>query len=385
MMPSDHPLVIVAEDDPALREIVSTILEEAGFRVLAARDGGEAVELLSKHTPDIMLTDLRMPVLDGYAVLETVRQSTPAHEIAVVIMSARSARADIRRGMLLGADDYLVKPFSPDELLHSLQVRVTRIRALRALRQARSGPLPDLLARPHTFRTPLNGVLGMSELMMINAAEGRGLTHDETREFGEVINESGYRLLRLFDSLSLLHELTVGRAFWLDRKPAWHALDWEKLVACKCREAAARHGRDPDLELALEGSAPAAPGDLLARVIACLVDNAFRVSRPHDHVRVTSGFDPGTWMIEIADLGPGFDPDRLERIRHGEEPTALDPDAHGIGVGLPCALAFAGLVGGTLDVSPGSPRGAVFRLQLPLASTAADADTTKGTTPCMVS
>jgi two-component system KDP operon response regulator KdpE len=110
---STPPLVLVADDEPRITNLVAIALSEQGFRVVSASSGEEALLIDEELRPDIVLVDLVMPDLDG---IEVMRQIRERRQVPVVLLSAKSSTSDKARGLDLGADDYLAKPFQPDEL-----------------------------------------------------------------------------------------------------------------------------------------------------------------------------------------------------------------------------------------------------------------------------
>jgi two-component system, OmpR family, KDP operon response regulator KdpE len=106
-------LVLVADDDAPILRLVRTKLQADGYGVITATNGQEAVELFERERPDIVVLDLMMPVMDGYDAMQQIRQ---AANVPVVILTARSAAPEKIRGLDMGADDYVTKPFNPDEL-----------------------------------------------------------------------------------------------------------------------------------------------------------------------------------------------------------------------------------------------------------------------------
>jgi DNA-binding response OmpR family regulator len=110
------PLVLVADDDEDILTLVTFRLERAGYEVLAARDGEEALRLAIEHAPGLAVLDVMMPKLDGYEVTTRLRQNEATRRMPVILLTARVQEADIARGFEAGADDYVKKPFSPQEL-----------------------------------------------------------------------------------------------------------------------------------------------------------------------------------------------------------------------------------------------------------------------------
>jgi len=129
--------VLVIDDEPELAKLVDYNLTKAGYLVLTARDGESGLAAVRKHTPDLVVLDVMMPGLDGWEVCKRLRQEPSTAATPVLMLTAKAEEADRVLGLELGADDYLVKPFSVREL-------AARVKAL--LRRADSnGPVPELL------------------------------------------------------------------------------------------------------------------------------------------------------------------------------------------------------------------------------------------------
>lgn len=118
--------ILLIEDDADMRENTAEILELAQFRVLKAPNGRVGVELARKEQPDLVLCDIMMPELDGYGVLHLLGRDPATAEIPFIFLSAKAERGDVRKGMELGADDYLTKPFEESELLNAIAGRLKR-------------------------------------------------------------------------------------------------------------------------------------------------------------------------------------------------------------------------------------------------------------------
>ena len=114
--PNGKPLVLVADDDPDILALVTFRLERAGYEVVGANDGEQALQLALAQPPDLAVLDVMMPKLDGYEVTTRLRQNERTRRIPIILLTARVQEADIARGFEVGADDYVKKPFSPQEL-----------------------------------------------------------------------------------------------------------------------------------------------------------------------------------------------------------------------------------------------------------------------------
>ena len=112
-----RPRVLIADDDPDILELVAFRLSRAGFDVVKAADGEDALAKIAEHAPDLAVLDVMMPKIDGYEVTRRIRASEGAGgDIPVILLTARVQDIDIARGFEAGADDYMKKPFSPVDL-----------------------------------------------------------------------------------------------------------------------------------------------------------------------------------------------------------------------------------------------------------------------------
>ena len=116
-----RPIVLVAEDDPDILQLLAFTLEGVGYEVLQAADGAEALRLATDVRPDLAVLDVMMPKLTGYEVTRKIREQDSTRGMSVVLLTARVQEADVRQGFEAGADDYLKKPFSPQELRARVQ------------------------------------------------------------------------------------------------------------------------------------------------------------------------------------------------------------------------------------------------------------------------
>ncbi len=118
--------ILLIEDDADVRDNTAEILELANYRVVKAENGKRGVDAARKEHPDLVLCDIMMPELDGYGVLHMLGRAPETAEIPFIFLSAKAERGDVRRGMELGADDYLTKPFEESELLNAIEGRLKR-------------------------------------------------------------------------------------------------------------------------------------------------------------------------------------------------------------------------------------------------------------------
>jgi DNA-binding response OmpR family regulator len=119
--------ILIAEDERDIRELVSFSLQFGGFTVVQAANGAEAVEYAQKEMPDLILMDVRMPKMTGYEACRQMKTMESVRDIPVVFLSAKGQESEIQTGMEVGAEEYILKPFAPDELVKQVQAVLDRV------------------------------------------------------------------------------------------------------------------------------------------------------------------------------------------------------------------------------------------------------------------
>jgi DNA-binding response OmpR family regulator len=125
----EAPLVLVADDEDDIRSLVSFRLKRAGYDVITAADGEEALLLATTRLPDLVVLDMMMPKATGLEVTRSMREQATTKDIPIILLTARAQEADVARGFDAGADDYVKKPFSPQDLQARIQALLERTAA----------------------------------------------------------------------------------------------------------------------------------------------------------------------------------------------------------------------------------------------------------------
>jgi class 3 adenylate cyclase len=188
-LPSEKKILVV-EDEAGIRNNILLMLKIERFAAVGAENGRVALELARRHQPDLILCDINMPEMDGFAVLETLRAEPGFADTPFVFLTALDDRASLRRGMNLGADDYLTKPFTRDELMAAVNARLrkheTSTQALAARLLTKAASLKE------KFRASTVGEDGWGPLLDIDPAETTGKIADATILFSDIRNFTTY-------------------------------------------------------------------------------------------------------------------------------------------------------------------------------------------------
>jgi signal transduction histidine kinase len=380
--PTGGPRVLVADDNADMRDYLGRILRQQ-FTVEVVRDGAEALAAARAHLPDLVLTDVMMPHLDGFGLLRALREHPLTAEIPVVLLSARAGEEARVDGYQSGADDYLVKPFSARELLAKvaslIQLRWTRQEAAReravllereraARREAeRANNSKDafLAMLGHELRNPLSPIVTAVQLMRM-----RGSTDREI----DVIERQVRQLGRMVDDLLDVARITRGKVELRKDRVELAAVVLRGLEMASPLLEQRRHPMD--LSIPPEGLPVDGDLDRLAQVVSNLLTNAAKYSEVNTTIHVSATAEDGRAVLRVRDHGVGVPSDMLEQIFElfVQQPQSLDRAKGGLGLGLTIVRRLVEAHGGLVTArSDGPGQGSEFVVSLPLLPRESDA------------
>jgi signal transduction histidine kinase len=347
--------ILLAEDDPALSHQITSILSER-YRVLAAPDGKVALELAREHLPDILVTDLEMPEMNG---IELTRQFLALQGTAlapVLIVSAHAGLGERLAGFEAGAVDYVLKPFSAEELLarirNQLAIRKLALRLHESQKLAAMGLLSAGLA--HEMRNPANALVNAIEPLLDLLPADQRVPDSPGALLAEVALEAASQLRDRSKNI-----LDYSRAERVHKQPA----DVRQIIA-RTRRTLAASLAGVEVRESIELDAPiscAAP--LIEQVLVNLVDNAAYAAGKGGWVSIAVRRDNSVAVIEVSDSGPGVPANIQHRIFDPFFTTK--PVGEGSGLGLTISRRIALNHGGELRIIR-VERGTAFRLELPI-------------------
>ncbi|MFN8487399.1 MAG: response regulator [Caldilineaceae bacterium] len=361
------PKILVIEDNETIREEVLTWLMLEDYEAVGAANGREGVKLALQQVPDLILSDIMMPEKDGYRVLLELRAQPVTALIPFIFLTAKQEKTDIRHGMELGADDYITKPFSREELLNAIQIRLTRREVFiddsdRKMRSLRYNLMRVL---PHELRTPLVGILGVGELLEQDA---ESLTPAEIIEYAEMITASGRQLYRLVENHLLYAQLEIYASdpHLVGLLNEGAVEEAASILRDTSTTVAQNHGRVHDLHLNIMPSTITIERKHLSKIAQELVDNAFKFSQPHTQVNVEGKVQADKYILTISDQGRGIAQTNLQRIDAYVQFERMTYEQQGSGLGLTLAQHLAELHGGSLKIESTVGLGTVVQVTLPL-------------------
>lgn len=354
--------ILIIEDDTLIRKNLADMLELNGHTVVEACDGREGVDCCSSP-PDFIISDINMPVMDGYEAMQAIQLLPGCAQIPYIFLTAVSDRAGQRKAMSLGADDYITKPFTEKEVIEAIDARARRQRPLKER-------IEGMLAREeaqfsaqwsHELLTPLNGVLGGLELI---EAEIDQISKEELRGLLAVIRESAERQYALARKLIMYFKLEYEKERPQQQPPSHAGL----ILPAAASRAAAAAGRSSDLTLKfVEAELPLHP-DILYSAVYEIAENAFRFSKPGTPVCIEGSKNETSYDISINDEGCGMTPAQCAAVTAFRQYNRDHTNQQGLGLGVAIAQNAMQLAKGTFTIAHApSGTGVVVRLHIPTA------------------
>lgn len=357
--------ILVIDDDAAVRSLIVETIQLEGWQAIAAADGEAGLTLAEKEFPDLILCDIQMPRMDGYAVLHAIRENKSTAAIPFIFLSGLGDKPKVRQGMESGADDYITKPFTVQELTGAMNARFQKQAAFHETAESRLKELRDSLsfALPHELVTPLNTILGFSGLL-VDMPE---ISRAELKEYASLMRQSAERLKELIEKFLQFAQLELNA-----KTP--HPQDTSFLIPHltsdtiveTANRVAREQNRSEDLQLHLEKVEHQVSASHLERVIRELVQNAFKFSSPKTSVLVKSSQVDGIFQVEVLDHGRGFSPEQIQRVGANIQFDRRLQEQQGSGLGLAITRRIAEIYGGRLELqsAPGEPT--LVRVEFPL-------------------
>jgi len=352
---------------------VGDLLDGEGYDVVTATDGIDALEKMQTMTPDLIIADISMPRMDGYRFFEKVRANPAWVPIPFVFLTARAEQEDRLKGKAMGAEDYILKPFDPKELVVVVNSRIGRAQAIREATETEFEELKQQIITllSHELRTPLTSVYGYTELALEEAAE---LPPGDFQQFLTGIKKGADRLTQLVEDLLMVVRLDTGE---LQREFDLLGSVQDDLAGMVRRAALVEASKGADQGVKMEIDVPDSLPPVLVHeyflsdALARLVDNAIKFTRTQEkRIRVSAGVGDGGVAISVQDWGVGIPAARVDQLfeRFGQI-NRRQMEQQGAGLGLVIAQALVTCMNGkiTLVSSQREPSGSTFTIHLPLA------------------
>ena len=359
--------ILVIEDEAAIRENILELLEAENFAALGAANGKAGIKLAVEQIPDLILCDVMMPEIDGYGVLKALRSEPITATIPLIFLTAKADKTDVRLGMELGAEDYITKPCTPQEVLKAIEIRLERQKTISRHSQQKLEEMRRNISMslPHELRTPLNAILGFSEIIL---SEYEVLEQAEVLDMVGQIQVAGHRLYRLIQNFLLYAELemTATNPELLEEMQNSEFNSVKSLLTQKARQQAKDANRTADLQLNLHEALVAIDLRRLTKILDELLDNAFKFSLEGTPVFVSNKVENNFFILCVRDKGRGMSAAQIAQLEAYMQFDRKLYQQAGLGLGLAIVKRIVQLHGGELKIESSPDRGTMACVSLPV-------------------
>jgi CheY-like chemotaxis protein len=347
--------ILVIEDGLEILENIREMLTEAGWRVHCATNGIDGISTARTVLPDLVLCDVMMPGCDGYDVLSALRADAATASIPLLFLTARTDRGSMRKGMEMGAEDYITKPFTRTELLAAVQARMERSEFLSERFRTQMQDLRETIARslPPQLLSPLNGILGLSSILV---EEYESIKRRELHEMARSIEESGHELHRIVRKFLTFSELAMVRMdpCRIESLRRDNLCRIDEVGERTLRLLSGSRGEGERIRARWEHGLVSMSPFHYQRLLEELMENALIHSPPGSPVSIGVRARPQCVQIAIENAAQG---EAQSRLREGSQPN-------GMGVGI--ARAICEMYGGTLRYESSPGEWTIAHVELPL-------------------
>jgi signal transduction histidine kinase len=368
--------ILIADDNTAGVDTLTLFLADEGFLVAGVNSGADALEMIESFKPDVLILDVRMPGMDGFQVLQSIRENPATTELPVIMVTAMSDTQDVVYALELGANDYISKPPQVEILVARVRTQLKlkalmdqRRRDLVQLRQLDSMKDNFLAVAAHDLKNPLHNIGFGAELLKEYAEQLEEAARNEMLTIIGTIESASATMQVIVDDYLDLQTMRAGQ-FVINRE----TVDLTAVIKDVLDQIRVRAtGKALTLETHLSDDLPSVNGnpDRLAQVIGNLVSNAIKFSPPGAVVTVRAmPRTTGGLRIEVEDNGPGIPAEEMDLLfqefaRLSNRPTGGEKSS---GVGLSIARRLVELHGGTIGAKSVRGQGSTFWIELPESS-----------------
>ncbi|MHB9012679.1 MAG: hybrid sensor histidine kinase/response regulator [Ignavibacteriaceae bacterium] len=323
--------IILLEDEANVRESILEILVSGGYEVAVVEPDVNLFENINSNKPDLIISDIMMPGKSGIDVFNEIKNNEETQEIPFIFLTAKSEYTDIRFGMSLGADDYVLKPFKAKDLLRSVELRLIKSKKIKERLHNFSSSVA--LHLPHELRTPLISLLGYSDMII---EDYNNLTDNEILDYTKGIKRSSQRLHRIIEKFILYADILSSELNnnFSDSFISKKTIEIGKLINLYSLSEAMQFNRQNDLEINIEPCESTMTEESISIIISQLLENAFKYSVKGTKVDVTVEKVNVKYFVSIKDNGTGMTKEQVANLSAFQQFNRglLNQSGNGLGI-----------------------------------------------------
>lgn len=353
--------ILLVDDEQNLRDTTAELLIAKKYEVKTAENGQEALEILEYWTPDLIVCDIMMPVMDGNMLHSIIKDNQSLSAIPFIFLTAKNEINLMRKCLLDGADDFLSKPFKINELESIINAKIERFEKVKnAHSNLYSGKNTSFL---HEINTPLNGILGLTELLLENEAN---FEKTQIQEVYESIKISGDRLNRTLQNIILYQNFKNNI---LEFKETSSTEIVKTFMNVKAKLLQIYEDTETRISFEVDPANIRMNEKYLHFILFELMDNALKFSPSSKNVIVSGKpYNDEYYELVIKDFGIGLSEDELKEIGVAQQFNREKNEQQGLGLGLFLSKTFIKQTKGIFTIVSSINEGTCIKIFLPMSA-----------------
>jgi two-component system sensor kinase len=351
--------ILIVDDEVGLRETISELLIFSNYSVMTAENGQEALEILDYWTPDLIISDIMMPVMDGYLFQEIVNGNELLNHIPFIFLTAKTDASEMEKSILNGVDLFLTKPFKIEELIKIIEVKIERFEKIKnAYNNINTSNSSNFT---HEVHTPLDGILNNIDVLI---GSENNLEETDIAEFHNSIKTFGERLDRTLKNSILYQNLKNNKLEFSDFSSTEVLSSFLKVkdkITLLDKNLARR------IRFDVEESNIKIKEEYLHFILFELMSNALRFSEINKKIIVSGKkYNSEHYELAIQDFGIGFDDEELKKIEINQQLNRKQSELQGLGLGLFISKTFVKKIKGLFSINSQKNVGTTIIIYFPL-------------------
>jgi len=344
--------ILIIEDNNVALVYTCEILSMGGYECKGAEEGKTAIEIAQVFMPDLIICDIMMPDMDGYTVFKEVKQIPALASTPFIFLTALAAEGDLRKGMNLGADDYLTKPINADQLVSAVKTRLSKKEKESEAfeHEIKSLQLNISSSIPQQLLSPINNILGIGNLMLLKS---RNLDYEDIEKFSSGIINSGEKLLNIIKKFIFYTEVELTLA-----NPAKKAELENKvtsnpdfIIPAMADEMAIRYDRRTDCVIDSKNMTLIIEENHFKIILNELLDNAFKFSSNGDKININLLKADGMAELSLTYKGGTMSEENIRKIGAFRQFDKELQEQEGAGLGLTLVKRITEYYNGLFSIS----------------------------------
>lgn len=320
--------ILVIDDDKIIAESIRDIFELEDFEIDSAVNGIDGIVKATNTLYDFIICDIDMPELNGYQVINQIKNDERYFSVPFIFLSGKNKQTDIIKGLKLGADDYITKPFTVKDITEVVFAKLKRKEKLDALIEQKLNHIKSGISfsLPHEFLTPINGIIGPISMLIDNKIE---FEEEEINEMHNVIFNSAQRLKKTVENFLIYNELNLNN---IDLK--YEVIDIYEVIIKIVNHLSKNYDRVDNITIDLEFSILNTNKKFFSILMNEILSNAFKFSGFGEKILVKAYSLNDKNYIEVTDFGRGMSQEQINSIDSFVQFDRKYYEQQGIGLGI---------------------------------------------------